>query len=116
MATTESIEYVPPPVNLGLGQDEVPFAAPKACYCWHKDAVRFQSHDWFKVEFEEGNSPFVETTLEGVKTDGLYRAQATVVADAEDGRDVHFKYALTLAGHTVDPEVVVTKDPTKKLE
>lgn len=105
----ESIDLALVPINLGVAHEK-PFAKPDRGECWRRDTVSFRCHDPFTVEFK-GESPFQETTLEGVKTNGLFVAEATVRDDAPDD-DHAYPYALTVDGHTVDPEIVVRGDPT----
>ncbi|NIP82991.1 MAG: hypothetical protein GWM90_28690 [Gemmatimonadetes bacterium] len=107
---TEVLDFQSVPVNLGLAGDK-PFAKPDEAECWRKDTVRFQSVDPFTVDFKN-ESPFATDPIEGAKTNGLYEAVVTVRPDAPDD-DHHYPYTLTVGGHTVDPEIVVKKDPTQ---
>lgn len=98
-------------VNLGI-IGETPFAKPDKCRCWKADTVAFHSNEAFTVEFK-ADAPFHEHVLRGVRvSEGRYLAVAEVIEDTED-EDRSFGYNLTVGGHTVDPEVVVTRDPRR---
>lgn len=102
-------------VNLGLDA-KGPWARPRAAEAYLRvngpDTVRFQSSYPFTVSFK-GESPFEWTEREGDQDGGLFVAYGTVRADAL-GPGVTMKgyeYGMTVGGETVDPEVVVKKDP-----
>lgn len=104
-------------VNVGKDPNGPPWAQPAQAVTFLKsgvgDTVRFQSPQEFTVEFK-GATPFEWATQSGTdEGGGVFRAIGTVQPDAlEPGvQEKHFGYNLTVDGVTVDPDVVVKKDP-----
>lgn len=104
-------------VNLGLDAHG-PWARPRAAEAYLRtdggDTVRFQSRYPFAVRFK-GETPFHWAEREGEEDGGLFVAYGEVREDAL-GPGVTIKgyeYGMTVDGKTVDPEVVVKKDPPR---
>lgn len=100
-------------VTLSRGSGK-PFANPDPCHArWRRasggDVVRFQCPDPFTVEFPK-DSPFDVRRLDGQRENGLFVAEGRIREDVPE-EETRFKYDLTVDGETVDPDIVVKKDP-----
>ncbi len=99
-------------VTVGLGPGG-PWAKPDRAEAWQRardaDTVRFQGRQEFVIEFGQ-ESPFPLNRYEGQQEGNRYIAEAQVRLDAPEGS---YKYDLTIDGQTLDPEIVVKKDPSQ---
>jgi hypothetical protein len=97
-------------VNVGLGKHG-PWAKPDKQTVWTRpgdaDRVRFQGPDEFTIEFETA-MPFPNKKYVAQPVDGLYVVDEQILLDAPED---DYKYTLTTDGQTLDPDIVVRKDP-----
>ncbi len=102
-------------VNLGTDANG-PWARPRQAVALQResggDKVRFQSRYPFEVAFK-GETPFEWASAEGEAENGLHVAYGTVQPNTlgPGVPEKWFGYDLTVDGVTIDPDVVVKKDP-----
>ena len=104
-------------IIVNLGKDASgPWARPRQAVARQGadggDTVRFQSPYPFRVAFK-GESPFEWASAEGEDHNGVHVAYGTVQPNTlgPGVPENWFGYDLTVAGDTIDPDVVVKKDP-----